>query len=340
MANLPKTFKAAAFETKGSRLTFKDLPLEQPKDGEVLVKVLATGVCHTDADIGEQHMGNPLPIVPGHETIGNVVAVPPSEKTWKVGDRVGGAWHGGHDGTCLQCKRGSFQMCQQAEVNGLSRNGGYAQYVTLRTEAVVRVPADVDPATYAPILCAGVTTFNAIRNMHILAGSIVAVQGLGGLGHLAIQYASKMGFRVVALSSSADKEKFAKELGATDYVDSSKQSPVEALQKLGGASLIVATAPNPAAIGPLVGGLQPGGKLLVLSPAGDIQVSTAALIMGARSVHGWPSGASLDSEEAINFARIHDVNCMVEKFPLSEAQKAFDAMLNNKVRFRSVLVME
>ncbi|KAI9810517.1 MAG: hypothetical protein M1827_006190 [Pycnora praestabilis] len=339
-SNLPKTYKAAVFEKANAPLTIKDVELQLPKRGEILVKVLATGVCRSDAAVQAGLMGNSFPIIPGHEVIGNVAAVGEGESTWKVGERIGAPWHGGHDGTCQQCKRGQFQMCANEQINGVTRDGGYAEYVLLRTEAVVRVPTDVDPAEFAPLLCAGVTTFNSMRKMDITPGEIVAIQGLGGLGHLALQYANKMGYRVVALSSSGAKEKFAKELGAHDYIDGSKQDQVEELQKLGGAALIVATAPNPKTLGPLTGGLKALGKLLVLSPCGDFTVNSIALITKGLSVCGWPSGHALDSEEAIAFAQIHGVNCLIEKFPLKDAQKAYDHMMNGNVRFRSVLTME
>lgn len=284
--------------------------------------------------------GNSFPIVPGHETIGKIAAVPDGEKRWKVNDSVGAPWHGGHDGVCKQCSRGQFQMCKNGAVNGVTRDGGYAEYVLLRTEAVVKIPEDVDPVEYAPILCAGVTVFNSIRKQNIPAGDIVAVQGLGGLGHLAVQYANKMGYRVVALSSSDKKRDFAMKLGAHEYIDSSKDDPAQKLQELGGAALIVCTAPSAKIIGPLTGGLEPGGKLLVLSPCGAIEVNSGHLIMKAVSVCGFPSGHALDSEEAIAFTQLHGIRCMVEKFPLKDVQKAFDHMVSGKVRFRSVLVME
>lgn len=231
-------------------------------------------------------------------------------------------------------------MCQNEAINGVTRDGGYAEYVLLRTEATVRVPTDVDAAEYAPILCAGITVFNSMRKMNIPPGEIVAIQGLGGLGHLAVQYAHKMGFKVVALSSGSKKKGFALKLGADEYVDTTAVDPCEALQKMGGAALIVATAPNPDAIGPLTGGLMTNGKLLVLAPCGDIKVSTLTLILKGTQVCGWPSGHALDSEEAIAFTKLKDIKCMVEKFPLVDAQKAFDHMLSGNVRFRSVLVME
>jgi D-arabinose 1-dehydrogenase-like Zn-dependent alcohol dehydrogenase len=239
----------------------------------------------------------------------------------------------GHDGTCRACQRGQYQMCDNAAVNGVSRDGGYAEYVLLREEAVVRVPKD------APLLCAGVTVFNGMRKQNIEAGNIVAIQGIGGLGHLAVQYASRMGYRTVVLSSGDAKRQFAHELGAHDYIDTSKEDPVKKLQEMGGAAMIVATAPNSKAISPLTGALQAGGKLLLLGVSGPLEINPVHLIMKGTSVHGWPSGHALDSEEAIEFAKTHGVKCLVERFPFAEAKKAMDRMLSGEVRFRSVLIM-
>jgi len=246
----------------------------------------------------------------------------------------------GHDRTCRACQRGLYQMCDNAAINGVTMNGGYAEYVLLREEAVVRLPSDADPAEVAPLLCAGVTVFNGIRQMQIPQGAgLVAVQGLGGLGHLAVQYAANMGYEVVAMSSGSSKRDFAKQLGAHHYVDSSAEDPAEKLSSMGGAALIVATAPNPEAISPLVKGLQAGGKLLVLAPVGPVPFNTMLLVGKGASVHGWPSGHAIDSEEAVQFARVHGVKCMIEKFPLSDVQKAFEQMQSGKVRFRAVLTM-
>lgn len=340
MTPLPKTYKAAVFEEANAPLTIKDIELTPPSAGEILVKVIASGVCHSDSGVQAGAFGNSFPIIPGHELIGNVAAVGEGEKRWKVGDRVGGPWHGGHDAICKQCQRGQFQMCANAAVNGVTRDGGYAEYVRLRTEAVVRVPEDVDPVEYAPILCAGITVFNSIRRLQITPGEIVVIQGLGGLGHLAVQYANKMGYKVVALSSGDKKRDFATKLGAHEYIDTSKEDASKKLMELGGAALIVATAPNPKAISPLTGGLAPGGRLLVLAPCGAIEINSADLIMKAAGVVGFPSGHALDCEEAIAFTKLHGIRCLVEKFPLKDAQKAYDHMLSGDVRFRSVLVME
>lgn len=229
-------------------------------------------------------------------------------------------------------------MCDNKAVNGVTMDGGYAEFVLLRAEAVVRVPADLDPAETAPLLCAGVTVFNSMRKMHVEPGNTVAVQGVGGLGHLAVQYARRMGYHTVAVSSGAAKRAFALELGAHAYVDASAEDPVAALQGLGGAAMVVATAPNPAAIGPLVGGLQPGGKLVVLAPVGPVAFDTGLMVQRGASVHGWPSGHALDSEEAIRFARDHGVRCFVEKVPLADAAKAMEDCASGKVRFRGVLI--
>jgi len=336
---LPKTYKAAVFESANSPFVLKDIELKHPSKGQVLVKVIAVGVCHSDHGVQVGAFGNSFPRIPGHEIIGDVAEVGDGESRWKVGDRVGGPWHGGHDATCKQCQRGQFQMCQNAAINGVTQDGGMAEYVLLRTEAVVKVPTDVDPVEYAPILCAGITVFNSIRKLNVPPGDLVAIQGLGGLGHLAVQYARAMGYRVVALSSGSKKRDFAHKLGAHEYIDTSTDDACAKLQEMGGAALIVATAPNPKAIGPLTGGLEAGGRLLVLAPCGGIEVNSVDLITKAAGVVGFPSGHALDSEEAIAFTKLHGIKCMVEKFSLDDVQKAFDHMMSGEVRFRSVLVM-
>ncbi|KAL9611866.1 MAG: hypothetical protein Q9167_003520 [Letrouitia subvulpina] len=316
---LPKTFKQAVFKAPGAPLTLEDANLTPPGKGEILVQVQACGT---------ELMNCLSPIVPGHEIIGFVGAVGDDSLGWQVGDRVGGAWHGGHDGTCNACKKGYFQMCDNAAVNGETRGGGYAQYCKLRAEAAVQIPSHVDAAKYAPILCAGVSVFNAIRKMNIPPGETIAIQGLGGLGHLAIQYANKLGYRVIALSRDSKKEKHARELGADEYIDASKGDVGASLQKLGGASLIVATAPSADAITPLLTGLGILGKLLILSVPGVIPVDTAITLRYGLSVQSWPSGHTLDAEEAIQFTELKNIDCMVEKFPLAKVNDAFNAMLS------------
>ncbi|KAG7051252.1 alcohol dehydrogenase GroES-like domain-containing protein [Colletotrichum scovillei] len=338
--SLPKTYKAWQVKEAGAPLQLQTVESKAPGKGEVLVKVLACGICHSDVGMQKGEFGPVHPRVPGHEIVGDIVAVGESVSRFTGGERVGGAWHGGHDGTCATCQLGQFQSCQNGPINGVTRDGGYAEYVTLRAEAVVRVPADLDPAETAPLLCAGVTVFNGIRKMEIPQGSLVAVQGLGGLGHLAVQYATKMGYRVAAISSGAAKAQFASELGAEYFIDSSVEDPVARLKALGGAALVVATAPNAKAISPLTGALRARGKLLVLAPVGNIEINSLHLIAGGCSVHGWPSGHAGDSEDAIEFSRKQGVKCLIEKFPLGEAPEAVERMMSNKVRFRSVLVMD
>ncbi|KAI1432869.1 alcohol dehydrogenase [Xylaria sp. CBS 124048] len=339
MSSLPKTYKAAVAEKAGGPLVIKEFELKQPGPNQILVKVIACGVCHSDIDINAGGFGDIFPRVPGHEIVGDVVAIGEGVKAFSKGDRVGGPWHGGHDDTCRACRRGYFQMCEDAKVNGVDFDGGYAEYVLLRTEAVVRVPKDIDPVQAAPLLCAGVTTFNSIRKQSIEQGNLVAIQGVGGLGHLAVQYCSKMGYRTVAISSGSAKRDFALQLGAHEYIDTSKEDPVKALQAMGGAALIVATAPNSKAIGPLLGGLQAAGKMLVLAPVGNIVFDSMLMVPKGTSVVGWPSGHALDSEEAIEFAKIHDIKVMVERFPLADVEKALEACKTGKVRFRGVLVL-
>ncbi len=340
MSSLPKTYKAVVVREKGTNFNLEDVEMKQPEAGQVLVKVLACGVCFSDVAIATGEMGDVFPRTPGHEIVGDVVAVGDGVKTLSTGQRVGGPWHGGHDGTCRQCNRGQFQMCENEQINGYSRDGGYAEYVLLRAEAVVRVPKDMEPASAAPLLCAGVTVFNGIRKMGVEQGALVAVQGLGGLGHLAVQYANKMGYEVAVLSSGDDKADFAKKLGAHHYINSKSKDGTAELQKLGGASIIVQTAPNPKIVGGLVAGLAPGGKLLSLAPVGPVEFDTVSLVLKGASVNGWPSGHALDSEEAIRFANTHGVKCMIEKYPLSEVQDAVNSLLAGKPRFRNVLVMQ
>ncbi|EEH40989.1 alcohol dehydrogenase [Paracoccidioides lutzii Pb01] len=336
----PLSYKVACFEEKREELSIKSIPLEYPKHGEILVKVLACGVCHSDVLVKDGVAGNSFPIVPGHEIVGNVHAIGPSVKNFKIGDRVGGSWHGGHDGICRACNRGDFQLCESGEINGVTRPGGYAEYCILRVEAVARVPKSMDPAQIAPLLCAGMTTFNGIRKMEITPGDLVAIHGLGGLGHLAVQFASKMGYKVAVISSKSGKEKFARELGAHHFIDSSKQDIPTALQEIGGAALTLLSAPIPKYVQSLMQGLAPRGKLLVLSPIGEFTVDSALMIRRALSVSGWLTGHALDAEEAIDFARTHGIKCMVQKYKLEDVNKAMDDLVHARVRFRPVLVME
>lgn len=340
MASLPSSYKAVVITEANAPFAITDVPMKAPGPGEVLVKVLACGVCFSDVGIASGEYGPVFPRVPGHEIVGDVVSVGEGVKSVAVGQRVGGPWHGGHDGTCRACQRAQFQMCDNELVNGYTKDGGFAEYVLLRAEATARVPKEMDPAEVAPLLCAGVTVFNGIRKLRVEQGALVAVQGLGGLGHLAVQYASKMGYEVAVLSSGDDKADFAKQLGAHHYINSKTQDAAAELKKLGGASIIVQTAPNPKVVGPLIAGLAPEGKLLSLAPVGPVEIDTVSLVLKGASVQGWPSGHALDSEEAIRFANNHGVKCMVEKYPFADVQKAVDSLVAGKPRFRNVLVME
>ncbi|KAI1081033.1 putative alcohol dehydrogenase [Whalleya microplaca] len=338
--SLPKYYKHAVFPAQGQALVVEQTPLKLPGPNEVLVKVEACGVCFSDMFAQHNVMGGGFPLCPGHEIIGRVAAVGSGAEAWSVGDRVGAGWHGGHDGVCTACKKGWLQMCENQAINGETKNGGYAEYCILRSEATVRVPEHVDAAKYAPVLCAGMTVYNSIRHMNIPVGDIVAIQGLGGLGHLAVQYAARMGYRVVAISRGAEKEKFARQLGAHEYIEASKGDVGAALKALGSASLVVATAPTADSITPLLTGLGVLGKLLVLSVPGELKINTAVMLKNGVSVQSWPCGHARDSEEAIAFTELQNIDCLVEKFPLDQAQAAFEAMLAGKVRFRAVIVME
>ncbi|KHN93686.1 zinc-binding dehydrogenase [Metarhizium album ARSEF 1941] len=340
MAALPKTFKAVVLTESNGPFELQDVELQHPGPGQVLVKVLACGLCFSDIGLARGDMGDVFPRTPGHEIVGDVVELGPGVEYISIGQRVGGPWHAGHDGQCRACRRGQFQMCDEAAVNGLTKDGGLAEYVLLRQEAVVRISKDADPAQVAPLLCAGVTVFNGIRKMHVEQGALVAVQGLGGLGHLAVQYAHKMGYEVAVLSSGDDKADFAKQLGAHYYINTKKLDGPGELKKLGGAAVIVQTAPSPAVVGRLLAGLAPGGKLLSLAPVGGVEIDTVAMVLRGLSVAGWPSGHALDSEEAIRFAQTHGIKCMIEKYPLADVQKAVDSLVAGKPRFRNVLVMQ
>lgn len=338
--SIPKTCRAAVIEEAGKDLVVKEVPVPEPKNGEVLIKTEACGVCHSDFGVQQGHFGPMVqyPRIPGHEVIGKVVAVGSGVSQYKVGDRLGGPWHGGHDGTCKLCNKAAFQMCDNRVVNGVTKDGGYSEYCILRQEAAVPIPSDMDVAEVAPLLCAGVTVFNSIKKMNVDAGDIVAVQGLGGLGHLAIQYARKMGYRTVAISRNDKKKDFAMKLGATDYIDTSKGDAAEQLKKMGGAALVVITAPNPDVVGQMIGGCAPMGKVLMLAPVGEVKVNTVPMITEGISVHGWPSGHALNCEEAIEFADVQGVKCMIEKFKLDDVNDALKHCTEGNVRFRAVLV--
>jgi len=313
--------------------------VRDPGPGEIRVKVEACGVCHSDAlTKGGAYPGLTLPRVPGHEIAGRVDAVGARVTAWKAGDRVGVGWHGGHCFQCNACRKGMFINCEKAQVTGISFDGGYAEYAVVPYEAAARIPADLDALQAAPLLCAGVTTYNSLRHSGARPGDTVAVQGIGGLGHLALQYAARMGFRTVALSHGAEKEALARELGAHEYVDTEKVDPAEGLQKLGGADLVLATAPHSGAIASTLNGLKARGKLLIVAASFEpLQISALALLTG-KTIAGWPSGSAIDSEETMTFSALTGVRPRIETFPLEKAEEAFAKVMSNRVRFRAVLV--
>jgi D-arabinose 1-dehydrogenase-like Zn-dependent alcohol dehydrogenase len=329
----------AAVVRKPKSITIEDLPQPNPRRGEVRIKVHACGICHSDQFVVEALWpGLALPRVPGHEVAGVIDAVGEGVTRFRVGDRVGLGWHGGHDGTCDTCLDGNFVHCRAGRISGISFDGGYAEQVVAPEVAVARMPEGLGFADAAPLLCAGVTTFNALRNAGARSGDLVAVQGLGGLGHLGVQYARAMGFEVAAISRGADKEAFARKLGAHHYVDSSRPDFAAELTKLGGARVLLATAPHAGSISAAVPGLGVDGCLLVVAaPHEPLQVSAFDLIGRNARVQGWASGSASDSEDAMNFAVRNGVRPMIERFPLAEARRGLDAMLAGTVRFRAVL---
>ncbi|KKY32361.1 putative alcohol dehydrogenase [Diaporthe ampelina] len=338
--SLPSTYKHAIFKAKGESLVLEDTPLKQPGHGEILVKVEACGVCHSDMFVQYDIFYQGFPRVPGHEIIGKVAAVGEGVEGWKAGDRIGAGWHGGHDGTCYACQNGWNVSCDSGVINGITKDGGYAEYATINAIAAVRVPEHVDATEFAPILCAGVTVFQALRHSGVKPGETVAVQGLGGLGHLAVQYAKQFGYRVVAVSRGEDKKETAASLGASDFIDASKGDPGAALRELGGAAMVLTTALSSDAITPLIKGLNIQGKLLIVSVPGPLTVNTAELLKYGVSVQVWPTGNNKDSEKAIDFAARHAFSSVVEKFPLAQAQQAYDKMLSGQARYRTVITMD
>ena len=315
--------------------------LPAPGPDQARIKVQACGVCHSDVFVKEGHWpGLQYPRVPGHEVAGVIDAVGSGVTAWKTGQRVGVGWHGRHCGQCVPCRRGDFIACQILRITGFSDDGGYAQYMIASTEALAAIPDSLPPIEAAPILCAGITTFNSLRHSGAIAGDLVAVQGLGGLGHLGIQFASKMGYRTIAIGRGKDKEALALKLGAVRYLDSDAVRVEEELTKLGGASVILATAPSSKAMSVLIDGLGVGGKLLVVGASPDtLSVTPIQLIGNRRSIQGWPSGSAKDSEDTLNFCALTGIRPLVETFPLEQAADAYDRMLSGKARFRVVLTM-
>jgi alcohol dehydrogenase/propanol-preferring alcohol dehydrogenase len=320
-------------------LVERDIPEPGPK--QVRVKVEACGICHSDVLVTEGLWpGIKYPRVPGHEIAGRIDAIGSGVRAWSLGQRVGVGWHGGHCFTCEHCRRGDFAMCVNRKVTGIDFDGGYAEYMIAGEEVLAAIPEELPAEEAGPFMCAGVTVFNALRNSGARAGDVVAVHGIGGLGHLGVQYARQMGFKTVALGRGKDKEALAKKLGAHHYIDSGSADAAAELQKLGGARVILATAPNAKAISPLIDGLAVDGTLLVpAAPSEPLAVSVMPLIMGRRSVAGWYSGTARDSQDTLEFSALNGVHPMIEKYPLNRVADAFEQMHSGKVRFRVVLTM-
>lgn len=333
--------KAVQIKEAGGDFEVVDRDIPSPGDKEVLIKVEACGICHSDMFVKEGAFpGIEYPRVPGHEVIGKIEKVGSGVSTFKKGQRVGVGWHGGHCFACEPCRRGDFISCENAKIAGISYDGGYAEYMVAPMEALAAVPEELKSEEAAPLLCAGITTFNALRNSPARGGDLVAVQGVGGLGHLAIQYAKKMGFEVAAISGTNSKKDLATKLGADHFIATSDDDPAKALQKLGGAKVILATAPSGEAISSVVGGLGIDGQLLIVAAPGEsMEVAPFALIGGRKSVAGWLSGTAIDSEDTLNFSKLTDVKPMIETFPLEKASEAYDKMMSNDARFRIVLTM-
>jgi D-arabinose 1-dehydrogenase-like Zn-dependent alcohol dehydrogenase len=335
------TMKAAQVTGAEGLLEIVERKIPEPGVGQVRIKVQACGVCHSDALVVEGSWpGISYPRVPGHEVAGIVDAVGSGVLEWRVGQRVGVGWHGGHDGTCRECRRGDFRNCRNQKIPGISYDGGYQEFMLAPAEALVPIPDSLSDVDAAPLLCAGITTYNALRHAGALPGDLVAVQGIGGLGHLGIQFANKFGYWVAAVGRGTQSEPLAKKLGADLYIDSKAQNAAEELQQLGGARVILATAPNSKAMSELVGGLGPNGKLLVIGAAFDpIEVAPVQLIIGSKSINGWAAGTPAASEDTLRFAELRGVRAMIETYPLEKAAEAYAQMMSGKAEFRVVLTM-
>ena len=333
--------KVAQVSEPGGDFEIVERGVPEPGPRQIRIKVEACGVCHSDVLTKEGLWpGIQYPRVPGHEVAGIVDEVGAGVAEWKKGQRVGVGWHGGHDGTCRECRRGDFGNCRNMTVCGIQYDGGYEQYMVAPAEAVAAIPDTLRDVDAAPLLCAGITTYNALRHSGALPGDLVAVQGIGGLGHLGVQFAHKFGYQVAAIGRGPENAALAKKLGASLYIDSQSTNAVEALQKLGGARVILATAPSSKAMSELFEGLGPNGKLLVIGASFDpLQVTPLQLINGSRSIQGWASGTPADSEDTLRFAELTGVRPMIETYPLEKAGEAYARMMSGKAQFRVVLTM-
>jgi D-arabinose 1-dehydrogenase-like Zn-dependent alcohol dehydrogenase len=335
------TMAVAQISKPGGDFEIVEREIPKPGAGEVLIKVQACGVCHSDVLTKEGALpGIQYPRVPGHEVAGFIDELGAGVSEWKKGQRVGVGWHGGHDGTCLSCRRGDFRNCRNQKIPGVSYDGGYQQYMVAPVTALAAMPESLGAIEAAPLLCAGITTFNALRHSGAMPGDLVAVQGVGGLGHLGIQFANKFGYKVAAIGRGGENAALAKKLGASVYIDSKATNAAEELQKLGGAQVILATAPNSKAMSELIDGLGPNGKLMVIGAAFDpIEVTPPQLIFGSRTIQGWAAGTAADSEDTLRFAELSGVRPMIETYPLEKAGEAYARMMSGNAQFRVVLTM-
>jgi D-arabinose 1-dehydrogenase-like Zn-dependent alcohol dehydrogenase len=336
------TMKVAQISAPGAEFELVEREIPNPPAGHVRIKVQACGICHSDALTKEGHWpGITYPRVPGHEIAGIIDELGANVSVWKKGQRVGVGWHGGQDGVCISCRRGDFGNCEKLQIPGISYDGGYAEYVVVPVQALASMPESLDTAEAAPLLCAGVTTFNALRHSGALPSDLVAVQGIGGLGHLGIQYAAKFGYRTVAIGRGPENAARAKKLGAAEYIDSKAVNVAQELKKMGGARVILATAPSSKAMSELVDGLGPKGTLVVVGASMDpIEVTPIQLITNRRNIQGWASGIPTDSEDTLRFSELTGVRAMIEKYPLAKAAEGYARMISGKAEFRVVLTME
>jgi D-arabinose 1-dehydrogenase-like Zn-dependent alcohol dehydrogenase len=337
---MPK-MKVAQVTKPGADFDIVEREIPQPGVGQVRVRVRACGICHSDSLTKESYWpGITYPRIPGHEIAGVIDQLGPDVTGWKTDQRVGIGWHGGQCGKCLPCRRGDFGNCAKLKIPGISYDGGYQEYMIAPVEALAAMPDALPAEEAAPLLCAGITTFNALRHSGAVPGDLVAVQGIGGLGHLGIQFGSKFGYKVVAVGRGPENAALAKKLGASGYIDSKATNAAEELQKLGGAQVILATAPSAKSMSELIDGLGPNGTLLVVGASPDkIEVSPIQLIQGMKSIKGWASGIPTDSEDTLRFAELTGVRPMIEKYPLEKANEAYERMMSGKAEFRVVLTM-
>ena len=335
------TMRVAQVSSPGADFEIVEREIPKPDAGQVRIKVQACGVCHSDVLTKEGLWpGIQYPRVPGHEVAGVIDEVGTGVSAWKKGQRVGVGWHGGQDNTCRECRRGDFRNCQNVKICGISYDGGYQQYMIAPVEALVPIPETLTDVEAAPLLCAGITTYNALRHSGAFPGDLVAVQGIGGLGHLGIQFSQKFGYKVAAIGRGPENAALAKKLGASVYIDSKSTNAAEALQKLGGARVILATAPSSKAMSELIDGLGPNGKLMVIGATFDpIEVTPVQLISGSRTIQGWAAGTPADSEDTLRFAELTGVRPMIETYPLEKAAEAYARMMSGKAEFRVVLTM-